>query len=339
MVAHRETLPEELRAVASTADAVIHLAGVNRPKDEREFQAVNVELTRTVVDAMLAGDKRATLVFASSSRADEETPYARSKRDAEALVREYAAKSGAVTAINRFPNVFGKWSRPFYNSAVATFCHSIARDLPFEVHDERTRIRLLYGEDAAQHLIAQAKGSAPPDSPAAPVYERSLAEIVSLLRQFRAVRTELVLPDFSDDFIRKLYTTYISFLPREDAAYALRQHTDERGALAELLKSPSFGQIFVSRTKPGVTRGNHFHHTKTEKFIVVEGEAVIRFRALDGDEVTAFTVRGDEFRIVDIPPGLAHSITNVGQDELVTLFWSSEVFDRDRPDTYALQVQ
>ncbi|HEY0709714.1 MAG TPA: NAD-dependent epimerase/dehydratase family protein [Polyangia bacterium] len=334
----RETSPHELREAAATADAVIHLAGVNRPNDEKEFMTGNVELTRTVTEALLNAGKRATFVLASSARADEQTAYARSKRDAEAVVREYAARSGATVVIDRLPNVFGKWSRPFYNSAVATFCHSIARDLPVDVHDERTMLRLVYGEDAAHHLIAQAKGLTAPDAPAGPVYDRTLGDIVDLLRQFRALRTALVLPDFSDDFVRKLYTTYVAFLPREDAAYALRQHTDERGALAELLKSKWFGQLFVSRTKPGITRGNHFHQTKTEKFIVVEGEAVIRLRAIEGGEVTAFTVRGDEFRVVDIPPGLTHSITNVGAGELVTLFWSSEVFDRERPDTYALQV-
>lgn len=338
LAATRATTPAELCELAAQADAVIHLAGVNRPTDEREFETGNVALTRDLVSALEAAGRKATLVLASSSRADEDTPYARSKRGAEAAVREYGERSGATVAIDRLPNVFGKWSRPFYNSAVATFCHSIARDLPFEVHDERTSLRLVYGEDAAQHLIGQALGRISPDAEAAPVYERTLGEIVALLRQFRALRTELVLPDFSDDFVRKLYTTYVSFLPPEAAAYALHQYTDDRGALAELLKSPWFGQIFVSRTKPGITRGNHFHQTKTEKFVVVEGEADIRLRAIDGNEVTMFRVRGSEFRVVDIPPGLTHSITNVGAGELVTLFWSSEVFDRDRPDTYMLQV-
>jgi UDP-2-acetamido-2,6-beta-L-arabino-hexul-4-ose reductase len=297
-----------------------------------------VELTRALAEALLAAGGRATLVLASTTRAGEPTEYGRTKLEAERLVRAYGERSGATVAVDRLPNVFGKWSRPFYNSAVATFCHSIARDLPVEVHDERRTVRLLYGEDAAQHLVGQALGRVAPDAEPGPVHERTLGEIVALLRQFRALRTELQLPDFSDDFVRKLYTTYVSFLPTGDAAYALTQHTDERGALAELLKSPWFGQVFVSRTKPGVTRGNHFHQTKTEKFVVVEGDAVIRLRPSEGGEVTEIPVRGSELRVVDIPPGYTHNITNVGAGDLVTLFWSSEVFDRARPDTYPMQV-
>jgi UDP-2-acetamido-2,6-beta-L-arabino-hexul-4-ose reductase len=322
---------------------VIHLAGVNRPTDEREFVTGNVELTRAVADGLRAAGRGAPLVIASSTRAADDTPYGASKRAAEEAVREYGARSGAPVAVFRLPNVFGKWSRPFYNSAVATFCHSIARDLPFDVHDETTKLQLVYGEDVAHALIAQARGTAA--RPAAgelatvePVYERTLGQIVALLQQFRALRTELVLPDFSDTFVRKLYTTYVSFLPVEEVSYALHQHTDDRGALAELLKSPWFGQVFVSRTKPGITRGNHFHHTKTEKFVVVEGEAVIRMRPSEGGPVTEIPVRGSDFRVVDIPPGCTHSITNVGTTDLVTLFWSSEIFDRARPDTYMLPV-
>lgn len=338
LVATRETSAEELARLAGEADAVIHLAGVNRPDDEAEFERGNVAYTRALAEALLAAGRRATLVLSSSTRAGEPTEYGRTKLEAERLVQDYGARSGAAVAVNRLPNVFGKWSRPFYNSAVATFCHSIARDLPVEVHDERRTVRLLYGEDAARHLVGQALGRVAAGAEAGPVHERSLGEIVALLRQFRALRTELVLPDFSDDFVRKLYTTYVSFLPLEDAAYALKQYTDERGALAELLKSPWFGQVFVSRTRPGITRGNHFHQTKTEKFVVVEGEAVIRLRPSEGGAVTEIPVRGSEFRVVDIPPGYTHAITNVGDRELVTLFWSSEILDRERPDTYPLQV-
>jgi len=338
----RQTSPESLAAELARADAVIHLAGVNRPQDQQEFITGNVEFTGTITQGLSAAGRKATLVLASTSRATEDTPYGRSKLGAEDLVRDYASRSGARVAVFRLPNVFGKWSRPFYNSAVATFCHSIARDLPFEVHDEQRELRLVYGEDVARALVAHAKGETTVDAAVfpevQPVYERSLGEIVALLRRFRALRTELVLPDFSDDFVRKLYATYVSFIPVGEMEYALHQYTDPRGSLAELLKSPWFGQVFVSRTRPGITRGNHFHHTKTEKFVVVEGDAVIRMRPSDGAEVTEFAVRGTDLQVVDIPPGYAHSITNVGGGELVTLFWSSEIFDRERPDTYALEV-
>lgn len=333
----RATSPAELSSGLASADAVIHLAGVNRPVDEREFETGNAELTRSIATALRTAGKNAVLVLASTSRAEEDTPYGRSKLAAEQAVREYAGAGGPV-AIYRLPNVFGKWSRPFYNSAVATFCHSIARDLPVDVHDPARVIRLVYGEDVARALIASAKGERR-STEVEPQYERTLGDIVGLLRQFRALRTELRLPDFSDSFVQKLYTTYVSFLPESDVSYALHQYTDDRGALAELLKSPWFGQVFVSRTRPGITRGNHFHHTKTEKFVVVEGDAVIRMRPSEGGETLEIPVRGSDFRVVDIPPGYTHSITNVGHGELVTLFWSSEIFDRERPDTYPMPVQ
>jgi UDP-2-acetamido-2,6-beta-L-arabino-hexul-4-ose reductase len=339
----RETPLAERDAELARADAVIHLAGVNRPSDDREFAEVNVGLTRTIADTLTAAARGAALVYASSVRATDDTPYGRSKLAAEEIVRRYAAGPGpGRSAVTRLPNVFGKWSRPFYNTAVATFCHSIARDEPVEIRDAAHVLQLVYGEDVAAALIAQATGAARPSTDGTfdvePRYERSLGEIVSLLRRFRALRTELVLPDFSDAFVRKLYATYLSFLPAGGEAYALQQYSDDRGSLAELLKSPWFGQVFLSRTKPGITRGNHFHHTKTEKFVVVEGDALIRLQPSEGGEVTEIPVSGAEFRVVDIPPGYSHSITNVGARELVTLFWSSEIFDRDRPDTYAREV-
>lgn len=334
----RDTSPATVAEELVRADAVIHLAGINRPANEAEFTTGNVDFTREVIETLEAAGRQATVVFASSSRAGEPTPYGRTKQAAEEIIQQYGRRTGAGVAIFRLPNVFGKWSRPFYNSAVATFCHSIARDLPIEVHDADRELRLVYGEDVANAMISAARNRGRCVPEVQPQYERKLGEVVALLRQFRSLRTELVLPDFSDGFVQKLYTTYVSFLPAEAVAYPLRQHTDERGALAELLKSPWFGQVFVSRTKPGITRGNHFHHTKTEKFVVVEGDAVIRLRHLGSEDVLEIPVRGSEFRVVDIPPGYTHSITNVGSGELVTLFWSSEIFDRSRPDTYPLQV-
>ncbi len=258
-------------------------------------------------------------------------------------MRAYAAETGAPVAIYRLPNVFGKWSRPFYNTAIATFCHLIARDEPVEVHEPDRVLTLVYGEDVARDMIARATASSPVSGVESPVvtpaYERRLADIVQLIQQFRAMRTDLVVPNLGDEFTRKLYGTYVSFLPLDDVSYPLRQFQDERGALAELLKSHAFGQVFVSRTRPGITRGNHYHHTKTEKFVVVEGDAVIRMRPIAGGDVTEIAVRGSEFRVVDIPTGYTHSITNVGDRELITLFWASEIFDPERPDTYFLNVQ
>jgi UDP-2-acetamido-2,6-beta-L-arabino-hexul-4-ose reductase len=340
----RGTSRDELERELSTSDAVIHLAGVNRPDDEREFATGNAGLTESVVGMLLGSGRSPAFLLSSSSRALDESPYGRSKLGAEEAVVRYHEQSGAPVAIYRLPNVFGKWSRPFYNSAVATFCHGVARDVPFEVHDPASSVRLVYGEDVARSMVERALRPTPESRedvyPAVrPEYERTLGEIVALLQQFRRLRTELLVPDLSDDFVRKLYGTYVSFLAAADVGYPLAQFSDERGSLAELLKSPWFGQVFISRTRPGITRGNHFHHTKTEKFVVVEGAAVVRMRSADGSEVSETRVDGRDFMVVDIPTGSTHSITNVGESELVTLFWASEIFDRARPDTYPLDVQ
>lgn len=337
----RATSAREAEAALSEADAVIHLAGTNRPQVESEFTSGNAELTRSLTEALERAGRRATMVLASTSRAEEPTAYARSKLVAERAVQEYAARVGARAVIFRLPNVFGKWSRPNYNSAVATFCHNVARDLPIHVHDPAVKLRLVHVDDVADALLSAVVRQEQQGTTFAsvePEFERTVGEIVAMIHQFRMIRTTLVLPSFADDFIRKLYSTYVSFLPLEDTAYALKRHEDPRGALAELLKSPWFGQVFISRTNPGVTRGNHFHHTKTEKFVVVAGSAVIRIRPVEGGKVTEIPVEGSEFRVVDIPPGHTHSIVNVGVGELVTLFWSSEVFDPSRADTYPLPV-
>jgi UDP-2-acetamido-2,6-beta-L-arabino-hexul-4-ose reductase len=339
----RATPASAVRETLAGADAIIHLAGINRPRDEHEFTEGNVDLTRAIVDVLKDAGSRAPVVFSSTSRALENTPYGRSKLAAEDALRAHASDSGSRVTLFRLPNVFGKWSRPNYNSAVATFCHAIARDEPVDIHDSARTVCLVYSEDVARELIAAATrdpaGRGTVEYPTVePQYERTLGDLVALIREFRAMRTALLVPDLGDDFTRKLYGTYVSFLPLAGVSYPLRQFQDERGALAELLKSPRFGQIFVSRTRPGITRGNHFHHTKTEKFVVVEGDAVIRMRGIEGDAVAEIAVRGSEFRVVDIPTGYTHSITNVGSGELVTLFWASEIFDPSRPDTYPLDV-
>lgn len=335
----RESMPGDVERELAQADAVIHAAGVNRPQYAAEFEIGNVGYTERIVAGLRKAGKGATLVLTSTSRAEEDSLYGRTKRQAEELVAAYGRETGASTAIFRLPNVFGKWSRPNYNSAIATFCHAIARQLPFDVHDSATELTLVYAEDVARALIASACLPAGQELPTvAPTYRRTLGELVSLLMQFRELRKNPILPDFSDGLVQKLYTTYVSFIPPEALTYSLDQHTDNRGALAELLKSPWFGQVFLSRTLPGVTRGNHFHQTKTEKFIVVEGEALIQIRPIDGAEIENITVSGRDFRVVDIPPGSTHAITNVGEADLVTLFWSSEVFDRNRPDTFAMPV-
>ena len=326
--ADRSTDEAQLREWALTADAVVHLAGANRPEDPAEFARVNRDLTARLVGLLEEAGAEATLVLSSSTQAEKENPYGVSKREAEAAVEAYAGPK----AIFRLPGVFGKESRPFYNTVVATFCHNVAHDEPNTVSDPSHEVAFVYIDDVVSSILAAV--DRPVDRPeVTPVYRRTLGQLLAEIEGFRASRETLRVPDLSDRFLVSLYATYLSFLPKDAFAYNLTKREDARGSLAEFVKSDHFGQIFVSRTHPGVTRGDHFHHTKTEKFLVLEGEAIVRFRHAASDEVLEYPVNGEAYRVVDIPPGYTHSIENVGTEELVTLFWASEIFDPARPDT------
>ncbi len=323
----------------ATADLIYHLAGVNRPQTVEEFRAGNVDLTAQMCELLLQAGRATPIVFSSSIQAGLDNPYGASKREAEQALADYAARSGPAVAIFRLANVFGKWCRPNYNSVVATFCHNIARDLPIAISDPSREVPLVHVDDVVQAFLAageEGRGQKTEGSgyyQAMPIYTVTLGRLAELIRSFRASRQTLLAPDLSDPFIHKLYGTFLSYLTPDDFAYDLTQRTDPRGSLAEFIKSPSFGQVFVSRTKPGITRGNHFHHTKTEKFLVLEGEAIIRFRHILSHEIIEYAVRGEDYRVVDIPTGYTHSIENVGDTDLVTLFWADELFDPERPDT------
>jgi UDP-2-acetamido-2,6-beta-L-arabino-hexul-4-ose reductase len=318
------------------ADVVFHLAGVNRPERVEDFAAGNAGFTAELLRLLQAARRSPKVVLSSSVQAESDNPYGRSKRDAEEELRRYCEATRAEGVVHRLKNLFGKWSRPNYNSFVATFCHNIANDLPIQISDPANVLDLTYIDDVIAAFHADLTSPTRPGFRMAeplPSHALSLGDLAALLRSFRAHRTNLVLPDYSTRFVRALYATYLSYLPAEACGYGLDIKADARGSLAEFIKSPQFGQIFVSRTKPGITRGNHYHHTKTEKFMVVQGEGVIRLRQIHGDAVVEFRLKGEEYRVIDIPPGYTHSIENVGSGEMVTLFWSSEVFDPRRPDT------
>jgi UDP-2-acetamido-2,6-beta-L-arabino-hexul-4-ose reductase len=329
-----------LDAAVADADLVFHLAGVNRPDDAEDFRRGNTDTTIDLCRRLRDAGRRAKVVLSSSIHADGNTPYGISKRDAEGAVRAYCGETGAAGVVYRFKNLFGKWSRPEYNSVTATFCHRIARDLPIEISDPDNIVDLTYIDDVVAALMGERTslegGFRLAD--ALPSHRVTLGDLSTLIKGFRESRENCHVPDMSDPFVQQLYATYLSFLPTDAFAYPLKINTDARGALAEFVKSRAFGQIFVSRTRPGVTRGHHYHQTKVEKFLVVEGEAMIRFRQIDGAAVFEYPVDGREFRVVDIPPGYTHSIENIGRGELVTLFWASEVFDPDRPDTSKMLV-
>lgn len=327
---------ELLRRGLAEADVVFHLAGVNRPEKVEEFETGNVGFLAEVLRGLAASGKKAKVILSSSIQAERDNPYGKSKRGAEEELRRHCGATGAEGVAFRLKNLFGKWCRPNYNSVVATFCNNIANDLPIQVSDPANVVDLTYVDDVVAAFVAELDAPrAPGFRFAAPLrsHATTLGELVETLKGFRAHRSTLLLPDYGAEFTRALYATYLSYLKPEAYGYGLDIKADDRGSLAEFIKSPHFGQIFVSRTRPGITRGNHFHHTKTEKFMVVQGEGMIRLRQIHGDHVVEFRCRGEEYRVVDIPPGYTHSIENVGAGEMVTLFWSSELFDPAKPDT------
>jgi UDP-2-acetamido-2,6-beta-L-arabino-hexul-4-ose reductase len=331
-------LAEAVRQV----DIIFHLAGINRPEKIEEYESGNVSFTKRLMSILEEAKVRPVIVFSSSIQARLGNPYGQSKRRAEEVLIDWAERNDGTVAIFRLPNVFGKWCRPNYNSAIATFCHNIARGLDINITDPERVLELVYIDDVVNKFLSMIEN--PPARGAGfyevePVFKIKLATVVELIRSFKDSRQSLVLPDFSDLFIKRLYATYLSYLPENEFSYRPEIKIDNRGQLAELLKSPYSGQIFISRTKPGITRGNHYHDTKTEKFIVIDGEAIIRFRHIKRGDVIEYRISGNDLQIVDIPPGYTHSIENVGDKELIVLFWASEIFDPQKPDTYPLEVK
>lgn len=331
----------ELEVFVKQSDFIVHLAGSNRPQDISEYREVNFGLTEVITKILSNCDRKIPVIFSSSTQAELDNHYGISKKQAEDLLLEHAKNNGSKVFILRLTNVFGKWCRPNYNSVVATFCNNIANELPIQINDPNSVLKLVYIDDVLNAIINlmnidQDKLSGFIN--VGPVYELNLGHLAEVIYSFKESRKNLVLPDVSDEFTKKLYSTYLSYLNKNDFKYELKTNTDNRGDLTELIKSEKFGQIFMSTTKPGITRGNHYHHTKTEKFIVIKGKAQINFKKIDEDEVISYEVCGDKIEIVDIPPGYTHNIVNIGDEELITLFWANEIFNPDKPDTKFLQV-
>ena len=336
----RATDPAALESKVAQADAVIHLAGVNRPQDPAEFAAGNADFTARLCQALLATGRPIPVAFASSIQADRDNPYGLSKRAAEDHLRRYAEASEAPVALYRLANVFGKWSRPDYNSAVATFCHNIARGLPIQVNDAAAPLRLVYIDDVVAELLRflADPGSGVGLRQAGPVYATTVGELARQIEAFKDVRTSLVTERVGTGLVRALYATYVSFLPPQAFSYGVPKYGDARGVFVEMLKTPDCGQFSFFTAHPGITRGGHYHHTKTEKFLVIKGVARYRFRHLVTDEVFELDSTGDEPLVVETIPGWAHDITNIGDDELVVMLWANEIFDRQNPDTIASPV-
>lgn len=326
-----------------SADFIFHLAGVNRPRSEDEFLRCNTELTRFITNILLENDKKTPFLLSSSTQAALDNPYGISKRLAEESVFEYGKKARAPVYVYRLTNVFGKWCRPNYNSVVATFCFNIARNLDISISDASNRVELVYVDDVVSDFIGALHDGEPGFTESIrtvlPTYTLTLGELADRIRRLRDIRTSLVMPDLSDSFMRCLYATYLSYLDSEDFSYPLDWKTDNRGSLAEFLKSEHFGQMFISRTHAGIIRGNHYHDTKVEKFCVLQGNALIRFRHILGNEVLSYAVTGEKPVVVDIPPGYTHSIENLSGNEMIVLFWANQVFDPEKPDTFCLPVE
>jgi UDP-2-acetamido-2,6-beta-L-arabino-hexul-4-ose reductase len=336
----RETDEATLEAWASEADAVVHLGGVNRPKDPMEFTTGNRDFTARLCDLLAATSRRVPVAFASSIQVERDSPYGQSKRAAEDALLAYGAQTGAGVAIYRLPNVFGKWSLPNYNSVVATFCHKHARGLPVRIDDPASVVPLVYIDDFVSELVGFLL--APPSDTGfpevTPVYSITVGELAEQIRAFGRVRESLVTEPVGAGFMRALYATYISYLPPGAFHYAVPRHGDARGVFVEMLKTKDSGQFSFFTAHPGITRGGHYHHTKTEKFLVVKGRARFRFRDIVTDETHSIETHGEEPTIVETIPGWAHDITNIGEEEMVVLLWANEIFDRSRPDTVAASL-
>jgi UDP-2-acetamido-2,6-beta-L-arabino-hexul-4-ose reductase len=332
---------EELDPLLEEAALVFHLAGSNRPQRPEEFTEVNRDLTAHICHVLAQRVDAVPVVFCSSSQAALDNPYGQSKRQAEEVLETHAGK-GFPVHVFRLLNLFGKWGRPNYNSVVTTFCHNSHRDLPMRVDNPQSLVRLNYVDDVVAAFLKVLDG-APAPAPGAlleldEVHEITVGELRDRVLAYTTMRKAGMVPDMANALDAVLYPTWLSYLPEDDFATTPELKTDPRGWLFEWIKSPGLGQVFVSTTKPGITRGNHFHDTKVESFCVVRGQAVIRFRQVDGKEVLEYAVDGDAPQVVSIPPGYTHSIENTGTEEMLCLFWSNQIFDPAAPDTHFIKV-
>ncbi|MDD4582924.1 MAG: capsular polysaccharide biosynthesis protein CapF [Eubacteriales bacterium] len=338
---NKDTEKALLDEYCEQADFVFHLAGVNRPKEQYEFMEGNFELTSRLIESLNKYHNNCPIMMASSIQAALDNPYGRSKKAAEDLLLLHERETGSEVIIYRFPNIFGKWCRPDYNSVIATFCHNIANNLPVKVNDPDLVMKLVYIDDVVHELIRalNRKYNKTGNYCEVPVsYFVKLGEILDLIKSFKESRENLDIPDMSDEFTKKLYSTYLSYLPQDQFSYPLKMNTDSRGSFTEFIKIKSGGQVSVNILKSGITKGNHWHHTKNEKFLIVSGKGLIRFRKIGSEDIIEYHLSGDRLEVVDIPTGYTHNIENIGETDLVAVMWANESFDPEKPDTFFLEV-
>ena len=337
----RETTKIQLDEYTKECEFIFHLAGVNRPKDEKEFMKGNFGFTSELLDLLKKNNNKSPVLITSSIQAEIDNPYGRSKKAGEDLLFKYSKETGAKVYVYRLPNLFGKWSKPNYNSVVSTFCYNIARDLDIQINDPEVELNLCYIDDVLDEFMKALENNPTKEGEfcVVPVtYKVKLGKLAELIQSFKKSRKDLSIPNMEDSFTKKLYSTYLSYLPEDKFSYPLKMNTDNRGSFTEFIRTPERGQVSVNVSKPGITKGNHWHHTKNEKFLVVSGEGLIRFRKIDSDEIIEYRVSGEKLEVVDIPTGYTHSIVNIGDTDMVTIMWANECFDPENPDTYYLEV-
>lgn len=336
-----DTKEELLDTYCRDCDFVFNLAGVNRPKEASEFMDGNFGFVSRLLDNLDRFGNKCPIMISSSIQAELDNDYGKSKKAGEDAIFEYGMKFGVEVLVYRFPNIFGKWCRPNYNSAVATFCNNIANNLPIVVNDPSVMLNLVYIDDVVSELISALEGNENRKGifcEVSPVYRVKLGDIVEKIKSFKEMRLNLEVPQLDDGFEKKLYSTYLSYLPTDAFSYPLKMNVDNRGSFTEIIRTKDRGQFSVNISKPGITKGNHWHHTKNEKFVVVSGKGLIRFRKIGTDEIIEYHVSGDKIEVIDIPTGYTHNIINVGDTDLVTFMWCNECFDPEKPDTYFLEV-
>ncbi len=330
-----------LEEYTKNCDFIYHLAGVNRPEKEEEFMTGNFGFTSELLELLKKHGNKVPILITSSIQAEKDNPYGLSKKAGEDLIFHYGKDNSVKTYVYRLPNVFGKWSKPNYNTVVATYCYNIARDLPIQVNNPDAELNFVYIDDILEEFIGASddKVNKKDGFCFVPVsHNVKLGKLAKIIQSFKDSRTDLSVPNMETPLVKKLYSTYLSFLPDNEFSYPLKMNIDNRGSFTEFLRTGDKGQVSVNISKQGITKGNHWHHTKNEKFLVVSGEGLIRFRKIDSDEIIEYRVSGEKLEVVDIPTGYTHSIVNIGTTDMVTVMWANEAFNPDKPDTYFLEV-
>lgn len=337
----RDTEPALLDQYCKRAEFIFHLAGVNRPDHQEQYMEGNTGLLQLLLDKLKHYKNTCPIMYASSTQAALDVPYGISKRAGEEALLHYAEDTGARVFLYRFPNIFGKWCRPNYNSVVATFCYNMAHNLPIEIHNPETQLQLIHIDDLTEEMLRVILGQENRKGNYCEVpvnYMVTLKQLAFLLRSFQESRRSLILPDMSDEFTKKLYSTWLTYLPEQELSYELFMHQDSRGSFTEFLRHPGLGQVSVNVARPGILKGNHWHSLKNEKFLVISGQGIIRLRKINGQEVYEYKVSQQQQVVIDIPSGYVHNIENTGETNMITIIWANEGFNEERPDTYFAEV-